>query len=112
MRSRLAVGSPKLGVYQHRRCVDEFASQTIGSKRHGMAVGAVNHQRELISKPMGIARAESAGERAQATAHFSLVGASNGCARMLTIWELSSEIDKRAATKLWACDLLADAFEQ
>ena len=43
MRSRLAVGSPNLGVYQHRRCVDEFASQTIGSKRHGMAVGAVNH---------------------------------------------------------------------
>ena len=80
MKSSLPAGSPNLGVDQHCRRIDELASQAIGTKRHGVAVGSVNQKRELVSKPMRIARAESASECAQATAHFSLVGAGNGLA--------------------------------
>jgi hypothetical protein len=52
-------GLTYLGLDQHHHCVDWFAFQSIWSKRHGVAVGAVYQRRELISKPLGIANAES-----------------------------------------------------
>jgi hypothetical protein len=59
-----------------------------------VTIGAVNQKRELVSKPIGIVRAERAGDFAQASAHLFFVYAGNGCPRVLTIWKLSSKIDE------------------